>query len=88
MRGELRRGIWDDSGRGSGRALGRLWEGSGRALEGSGGALGELWGREGSRGVWEGLSPLIGTTLQPFAKVPFLSSFYDVFLKCHSPSTV
>ena len=64
-----RRGVPESSGRGSGRVPGGFREGSGRALgrlwEGSGRAL----GREGSRGVWEGLSPLIGSTLQPFAKV-------------------
>ena len=57
---------------GSGRALGGLWEGSGRAL-------GELWGPGGSKGVQEGLSPLIGTTLQPFAKVPFFPHFMMCF---------
>ena len=63
-------GLWKRLWEGSGRALGGLWEDSGRAL-------GRLWGPGGSRGVWEGLSPLIGTALQPFAKV-----FFVVILRC------
>ena len=38
----------------------KLWEASGKAL---GGLLERLWCPGGSRGVWEGLSPLISTTL-------------------------